>query len=448
MSSRLLFVAAALLTAFVTVASAEAATTVVPPFDADYTLVDLGPVAGVPTNYGGLTFLPGDPNTIIIGGAANGSAGKIYRIGVVRDIGGHITGFADTAVLYCDGGNNDGGVVFGPGNVLLLARYNQNELAQLKPGSTTFDKVTSLTPLGVASSIGGFNFVPAGFPGAGQFKMVSYNAYTWYTVPLTPDGAGTFTVGTATLGPTLVGGPEGFIYVPPGSPRFTDYQAVLVSEYQGGAVVAYTIDVNGDPIPATRTPFVTGLTGAEGAVTDPVTGDFLFSTYGGGNHVVAVHGFAPPPTTTTTSSSTSTSTSTSPPLPTTTTTTLPVGCDLAQLAQDSLAGVECAIATVGRTLAEPPQPECVSRCRCSLRDPLDRVVRAVNQAKTASGTKACRRKLDSARRVAKTLGSRVKSAAKRACLAPTDRSTRLVAQTKDLANRTKALFKSGFCTMP
>jgi hypothetical protein len=45
----------------------------------------------------------------------------------------------------------------------------------------------------------------------------------------------------------------------------------------------------------TRTDFITGLSGAEGAFIDPVTGDFLFSTFGGGNSVIRVSGFAVPP---------------------------------------------------------------------------------------------------------------------------------------------------------
>ena len=44
---------------------------------------------------------------------------------------------------------------------------------------------------------------------------------------------------------------------------------------------------------ASRSDFITGLSGAEGAAIDPVTGDFLFSTYGGGNRVIAVRGFRP-----------------------------------------------------------------------------------------------------------------------------------------------------------
>jgi hypothetical protein len=39
---------------------------------------------------------------------------------------------------------------------------------------------------------------------------------------------------------------------------------------------------------------MTGLSGAEGAALDPLTGDFLFSTFGGGSRVIEVRGFAVP----------------------------------------------------------------------------------------------------------------------------------------------------------
>src|SRR5207302_1833456 len=65
-----------------------------------------------------------------------------------------------------------------------------------------------------------------------------------------------------------------------------------------------------------------------------------------------------PPTTVTTASTTTvtTASTTTVVLPSTTTTTL--RCELAQLTEDSLAGVECAIGVVRATLTEPPQPEC------------------------------------------------------------------------------------------
>ncbi len=270
------------------------AVTIAEPFCDNYSAVDLGSVPGVPVRYGGLTFKADDPNTILIGGVANEEEGELFAIQVVRDAENHITGFSGTATVFADAPYNDGGVAYGPGGVLFLARWPVNELGQLKPGSTAADTVIDLTPYGVAPSPGGLNFVPAGYPGAGQLKLASYDTNQWYTAELAPDGTGTYTITNVITETTTAGGPEGFIYVPAGSPEFTSFDSMLVSEYDANQVSAYELDDNGDPIAETRRPFITGLTGAEGAVIDPLTGDFLFSTFGGSNRVVAVRGFAAP----------------------------------------------------------------------------------------------------------------------------------------------------------
>jgi hypothetical protein len=185
-------------------------------------------------------------------------------------------------------------VAYGPGGVLFLARWPVNELGQTKPGSSITDKIVDLAALGVGTGgPGGLNFVPSGFPSAGQLKIVTYSTNQWYTLAISPDGSGTYNVTSATLETTIGGGPEGIFYVPVGSPNFTGFN-VLVCEYGTGAVAAYTVDSGGNPVPASRQDFITGLTGAEGAAIDPLTGDFLFSTFGGSNQVVVVQGFAPP----------------------------------------------------------------------------------------------------------------------------------------------------------
>lgn len=212
-SRRLLLVAALILLLFLGVAVAGAQT-IQPPYNASYTLSDIGSVPGLPAPYGGLAFLPSNPNVIVIGGAANTAQGALYSIGVVRGAQNHITGFTGTAALYSEGQFNDGGVVFGPGGVLFYTRYAVNEIGQVEPGSAVNDKIIDLDPLGVASSVGALNFVPAGFPGAGQMKIVSYDAGTWYTAAFSPDGTGTFNITSATLNTTISGGPEGFSYVP------------------------------------------------------------------------------------------------------------------------------------------------------------------------------------------------------------------------------------------
>lgn len=266
---------------------------VAPSFAANYTAVNLGSVPGLPGFYGGLTLLDGDVNTLLIGGSANGPSGAIYSVGLTRDVDGHITGFSGPATHFADAPYIDGGLAYGPDGVLFYTGYPTNTLGQIKPGSTAPDKVINLAAEGVAHSVGALGFVPATHPGAGQFKLLSYNSYNWYTGVLTPDGSGTFDLTSVILETTIVGGPEGFVYVPLGSPDFAN-PTVLVSEYQAGKVGAYDVDANGDPILGTRRDFLTGLGGAEGAFIDPVTGDFLFSTFGGGDRVVAVRGFAQP----------------------------------------------------------------------------------------------------------------------------------------------------------
>lgn len=267
-----------------------------PAFSGSYTLTDLGSVAGVPTRYGGLTFKYDDPNTILLGGDANSAAGALYAVSVIRDIDGHIVGFGGST-YFADAAWNDGGVAYHPGdNVLFTSRWPANEMGQLKPGSTATDKVIDLAALGVVQSNASVNFVPSGYPGAGSMKIASWSGGQWYDAVIAPDGFGTYDILSATenVAAQLPGGPEGFTYVPLGSPIFGYNPTMILSEYSAGNVVVYDMDANGDPIVASRQVFVSGLTGAEGAAIDPLTGDFIFSTFEGGDRIIRVTGFAVP----------------------------------------------------------------------------------------------------------------------------------------------------------
>lgn len=265
-----------------------------PPYDTVYTFTDLGSVPGVPPLYGGLTFILDNPDTLVIGGHANAAAGSLYAITVIRNDSNHVIGFNGSASYFADGAYNDGGVVYGPDSVLFLSRWPVNEMGQNMWGSTATNKIIDLYTVGVGYSNSALNFVPPGFPGEYQMKLVSWPGGEWYTAYISPDGSGTYDIDSATYETQIVGGPEGFIYVPPGSPLFPDYNSMLVSEYSAGEVAAYELDANGNPDPASRVSFITGLTGAEGATIDPLTGDFLFSTFGGGDRVIVVQGFAAP----------------------------------------------------------------------------------------------------------------------------------------------------------
>ncbi|MBS0503749.1 MAG: PEPxxWA-CTERM sorting domain-containing protein [Proteobacteria bacterium] len=124
-------------------------------------------------------------------------------------------------------------------------------------------------------------------------KIVSYNGGGFYDATLTPDGVGTYDI-NATFTAQINGGPEGLVYVSGANAGF-GVNSILVSEYGLGSVAAYDADANGDPIAASRRVFLSGLNGAEGAVIDPLTGDFIFSTFGGGNSLFVINGFVAPP---------------------------------------------------------------------------------------------------------------------------------------------------------
>ena len=271
--------------------------TIAPPFDSNYSMVSIGYPVGVQTYYGGLTFKYDDPNTLLIAGAAGSQVGRIYQIAVTRDGNGHITGFSGIATLYPGAGStigqfNDAGLAFGPANVLFVRRYPANELEQSKVGSMVPDKITNLTSLGVTGGGGSIGFVPPGFPGAGSMKLVSWGSGGWYHCEFSPDGNGTFNITSASLRATL-SSPEGIAFVPPDSPAFPP-NSVLIVQYGYSKVVTAPLDANGDPIMAQSQDFIRNLPQASGACIDPVTGDFLFDTWGGSNEVTRVTGFATP----------------------------------------------------------------------------------------------------------------------------------------------------------
>lgn len=260
----------------------------------DYSCVEFATVPGLPGPNGGVVFSLDDPDVLLIAGSANSSAGVLHAVRVTRDEQCHITGLADPMTEWvAEAQYNDGGLAFDGGGVLFLARWPVNGLGQQLPGSDHTDRIDDLAPLGLTgSSAAGLNFVPSEFPGEGQLKIVGWPDGGWWTIGLAADGSGTYAVTGVTNEVTIPGGPEGFVYVDDNSPG-VDVPSIIVSEWSAGNVVIYDSDANGDPVVDTRREFIIGLEGAEGAHIDPTGGDFLFSTFGGGDRLVVISGFVP-----------------------------------------------------------------------------------------------------------------------------------------------------------
>ena len=262
---------------------------------AGYTLTDLGSIEQLPSQYGGLTIRPEQPNTLYIGGNANNSSGALYSVALIRNPDTkQITGFGGAAVLYREAPNNDGGIIFDQYGTLLFTRYSMNELGQILPDNSYIS--IPLTGYGIASSVGALAFIPEGYPGAGGLVFSSYNAAIMYNVPFTKDANGQYILSNQIAEVTIhsvAPGPEGIAYIPAGSAAFPNL-SMAISSYANGTVVVFDVGDYGLPVPSTAREMVSGLTGAEGALIDPLTGDFLFSTFGGGNKVIRISGFEKP----------------------------------------------------------------------------------------------------------------------------------------------------------
>jgi hypothetical protein len=288
--------ALALFSILVAGGAAAQAPALVAPFADNYRLLDLGAIAGVPTSYGGVFILPGHPNTLYIGGSANRSDGALYAVPITRDEGGHITGFAAAGMRVADAPYNDGGIVPDAGGLISFGGWPQNTYVQVDLATGAAVQQLDLGPFGVASAAAAVAFIPGGYPGAGGMRIASWSGGQFYDVNFSVGHAGVIKIHAVTeiTGSRLPGGPEGWTYVPLGSPNFP-VPSMIVAEYGADQVAVYDMDASGNPVIASRRLFIDGLSGAEGAAIDPVSGEFIFSTFGSVNHVVVVRGFARPP---------------------------------------------------------------------------------------------------------------------------------------------------------
>jgi hypothetical protein len=94
-----------------------------------------------------------------------------------------------------------------------------------------------------------------------------------------------------TLVESTPGGPEGIVWIHAGTPDFAA-NGTLISPHDLSEVDACLADSYGAPYACV--PFITGLGHTEGATIDPVSGDYLFSTFGAPNQIAVVSDFGTP----------------------------------------------------------------------------------------------------------------------------------------------------------
>jgi hypothetical protein len=274
-----------------------------PPFDQLYSVYRLGAVPGVPNPLGGTAILASDHDTLLVAGGSETETGAIYAIGVTRDDCGHITGFSGSAHAIAETPFVDANLVYTSPDLLLYTEWPQYTLSQLPTGATTPGRRDDLRahgmPAGSDYGPGGLGIVPPSLASAGELRLVTWPGGRWYHAGLTQAGA-LLDVTSLDQTVTVPNEPGGFAYVPAGSPGFPA-QSLIVAEWRRfdrtkDRVAVYEVAPNGDPIVSTRREFLSKFPRPWGAYFEPVTGDYLFLSWGTGNdQIYIVQGFKPPP---------------------------------------------------------------------------------------------------------------------------------------------------------
>lgn len=269
---------------------------IAPAFADFYKTFELGAVPGVApgARLGGCVISNEDPNVLLVAAESEAPSGKIYSIEVIRGNCNHIVGYKGVAKVIANTPYVDANLVLIKSGLMFYTAWPVNQISQLLPGQMAPAQTANLGPLGVESSVSGLGFVPPGYVDAGDMRILTWSGGKWYHLDRAPNGE-LFTLSNPKLTATIPNGPGGFAYVPSGSPGFmTDH--VMVSEWSVNKVGVYEIDAAGDPKMATRKDFYTKFPLPWGAYFEPLTGDFMFLTWGvGTDKIYIVQGFEHPP---------------------------------------------------------------------------------------------------------------------------------------------------------
>lgn len=267
-----------------------------PEFAEFYKTYELGQVPGIPTDsrLGGCVISNTDPNVLLVAGDSETATGKVWAIEVVRGNCDHIVNFKGVAQVVAETPYVDANLALVESGLLFYTAWPVNQISQLLPGQMAPGVTTDMAALGVENSVSGLGFVPPGFVDAGGMRTITWPGGKWYHLERTANG-NTFDLANAQQTTALLFGPGGFAYVPDGSPGF-EVDHLIVSEWSAGTVGVYRVDDQGDPLPESRKDFYLDFPSPWGAYFEPLTGDFMFLTWGAGqDRIYIVQGFEPPP---------------------------------------------------------------------------------------------------------------------------------------------------------
>jgi hypothetical protein len=295
-----------------------------PEFESLYEVFDLGTIPGVgDARLGGCALKPGDDSKLLFVWDSERPTSSIAEIGIARDKCGHIASFVGTAKALVTIPYADANIVVNSDGNLLVSQYPSAKITQVDSKTWTVTDSWSLTPTIAPvsepwdpsmESPGGLNLVPSSIAKAPMVRALTYPLGSWLRIDVSnkPGNPGLFNFDKVEKsGVALPNAPGGFAYIPPGSPGFSK-PGILVTEWLRGdpktftspltkyvpeteEIPAYDLDEAGDPMVASRRVFFSAFYRPWGAYFEPVTGDYMFLSWGTSpDHIVQVRGFAKP----------------------------------------------------------------------------------------------------------------------------------------------------------
>ena len=267
-----------------TPARTNGAETMVPPFDALYSLTVVGQPP-VPAELNGLGIRPNAPNRLLIASKAQSPEAAVWSVGLVRDSLGHIVGLSEEPPVleFSVGGLGSSlyaSLVVLPNGVILFPGAGSDQIGQIFPGHTVPDLLIPVLPLGLGKYPSALFVHPPGWCFEG--KMVVFSAWvhsggqSMAIVDLIPTATGHWLIGCAEN--SVVNGISvtGVAAVPDNCVTGTFGHLIAVCENFEDRISFVPPDNNGLPNPVDFMTVVEGIDGPRGMTTDPVTGDLVF----------------------------------------------------------------------------------------------------------------------------------------------------------------------------
>lgn len=218
-----------------------------------------------------------DGSTILIGVNGNLPNSAIFSAPVLRDpVSQRVVGFG-TSSFFAPAPYLDAGLEIGPNGHLFYSEFPTTNLGQFVNGTLYQHPF-----IGIAGTLGGLTFVPAGMPNAGTMLVSSFSGNEIYAISTVVGQNGDLVPTGATLFATMpVNHLEGMRFIPSG-PFAGD---LLVCDFNDPGTL-WRVDIDpstgqpvGGAVNSSAVPFIGNFDLQDGIAFDPITSDLFITDW-------------------------------------------------------------------------------------------------------------------------------------------------------------------------